>query len=78
VAVKSSGYISAEPVREQKIEEQVVTDLDLRNVENRPSLTSSAVAGKRQDVSSKNTVDEMAATITGGNDIGLWPANILE
>jgi len=28
VAVKSSGDISAEPVRGQKIEEHVVTDLD--------------------------------------------------
>jgi len=51
-----------------------VTDLDLRNDENRSSLTSSAVAEERQDVSSKNA-------ITGGNDIGLWalwPANIPE
>jgi len=37
VAVKFSGDIYAEPVRGQKIEEQVVTDLDLRNDENRPS-----------------------------------------
>jgi len=37
----------------QKIEEYV-TDLDLRNDENRPSLTSSAVAEERQDLSSKN------------------------
>jgi len=29
VAVKSSGYISAEPVRGQKIDEHVVTDLDV-------------------------------------------------
>jgi len=36
-----------------------VTDLDLSNDENRPSLTSSAVAGERQEVSSKNTIDEM-------------------
>jgi len=37
VAVKSSGDISAEPVRGQKIEEHVVTDLDARNDDNRPS-----------------------------------------
>jgi len=30
--MKSSGYISAEPARGQKIEEHVVTDFDLRNV----------------------------------------------
>jgi len=34
VAVKSIGCISAEPVREQKSKEHVVTDLDQRNVEN--------------------------------------------
>jgi len=44
LAVKSSGDISAEPARGQKIEEHVVTDLDLRNDENKPSLTSGAVA----------------------------------
>jgi len=38
VAVKSSGDISAEPVRGQKIEEHVVTDLDLHNDENSPSF----------------------------------------
>jgi len=38
VTVKSSGDISAEPVTGQKIEENVVTDLDLRNDENRLSL----------------------------------------
>jgi len=42
VAVKSSGYISAEPVKGEKIEEHVVTDLDLRNNENRLSFTSGA------------------------------------
>jgi len=66
----------------QKTEEHVVTDLDLRNDENRPSLTTNAVvAEERQDVSSKNTIDEMADAITGGNDIGLWalcPAYISE
>jgi len=72
VAVKSSRDISAEPVRGQKIEEHVVTDIDVCNDENRPSLTSSAVQEERQDVSSKNTLNEMAHTITGGNDIGLW------
>jgi len=34
--VKSSGDVSAEPVRGQKMEEHVVTDLDLRYDENRP------------------------------------------
>ena len=58
-----------------------MTNLDLRNDENRPSLTSNAVAEERQDVSSKNTMNEMANTITGGNDIRLWvlcPTNILK
>jgi len=50
VAVKSSGDISTEPVRGQKIEEHLVTDLDLRNDENRPSLTSGTVAEERQNV----------------------------
>ena len=55
---------------------------DLRNDENGSSLASSAVTEERQDVSSKNTIDEMADAITGGNDtIGLWAlwsANIPE
>ena len=58
-----------------------MTDLDLRHDENKLSFTSSAVAEERQDVSSKNTIDEMADAITGGNDIALWalwPANIQE
>jgi len=41
-------------------------------------LTSS---GERQNVSSKNIVDDMTDAITGGNDIGLWAlwlANIEE
>jgi len=76
--VKSSEDIFAEPVRGQKIVEHVVTDLDVRNDENRPSLTSGPVAGKRQEVSSKNTIDEVADAITGSNDIGLWSANIPE
>jgi len=81
VAVKSSGDISAEPVRGQKIKEHVLTDLDLPTDENRHILMSSAVVEKRQDVSSKNTIDEMADAITGDNDIGLWalwPANVPE
>ena len=50
VAVKFSGDISAESAREQKIEEQVVTDLDAHNDENRPNLTSSAVAEERNEI----------------------------
>ena len=56
-----------------------MTDLDLRNDENRSRLTSSAVAEECQEVSQKSKIDEMANAITGGNDIGLWalwPANI--
>jgi len=71
MAVQSTGDISAEPVRGQKVKEHIVTDLDLPNDENRPSLTSSPVA-ERQEVSSRNTTDEKADTITGGNDSGLW------
>jgi len=66
--------------RGQKIEEHV-TGLDLRNDENRPSSTSSAVAEERQDVSSKNRIDKMTDAITGGNDIHLWdtwPFNLPE
>ena len=48
MAVKSSGDISEEPVRGQKIEEQVVTNLDVRNDDNRPSLTSGAAAEERR------------------------------
>ena len=40
--------ISEEPVRGQKIEEQVVTNLDVRNDDNRPSLTSGAAAEERR------------------------------
>jgi len=65
--VKSSGDISREPVTGQKIEEHVVTDLNVRNDDNRPSLTSGAVAEERQEVSSKNTIDELSGAITGGN-----------
>jgi len=75
--VKSSGDIS-EPVRGQKIEERVVTDLAVCNDDNRPSLTSSAAAEERQEVSSKNTIDELSEAITGCKDIGLWSSNIPE
>jgi len=78
VPVKFSGDISAESVRGKKVEERVVTDLDLHNDDNRRSLTSCAVAEERQEISSKNTIDEMADAITVGNDIGLWSANIPE
>jgi len=75
--LKSNGDISAEPVRGQKIEEHVVTDLYIRNDENRPSSTSGAAA-ERQDVSPKSTIDELAGAITGGKDINLWSSNIPE
>jgi len=46
---------------------------------NRPSLTSGAAAEEeRQELSSKNTKDELSDAITGGRDIGLWSSNILE
>jgi len=61
--------------RRTEIEEHAVTDLDLRNDENRSSLTSGAVVEERQEVSSKNTMYEIAEAITTGNDIGLWEAN---
>ena len=48
-----------------------MADSDLCNDEYRPSLTSSAVTEECQDVSSKNTIDEMADTITAGSDIDL-------
>ena len=76
--MKSSGDISTELVRGQKIEKHVVTVLDLRNDENRSSLTSGAVAEERQEVSSKRTIDKMVDAITGGKDIGLWSADIPE
>jgi len=43
-------------------------------------LTSGAapVAEECQEVSSKNTIDEMADAITGGKDIGLWTASTPE
>jgi len=70
--------ISAEPERGQKIEEHVVTDLDVCNDENRRSLTSGAAAEERQEVSPKNTIDRLADAITGGKGIGLWSSNIPE
>ena len=65
-------------VRGQKIEAHAVTDLVLRNHDNRPSLTSGAapVAEEHQGASSKNTMDEMAAAITGGKNVGFSLANI--
>jgi len=36
------------------------------------------VAEEHQEVSLKNTTDEMADAITVGNDIGLWSATIPE
>ena len=62
VSVKSSGDISAEPVRGQKIEEHVVTELDQHNDENKPGLANGAVAEECQ-VSWKNMIDEMQARI---------------
>ena len=79
MAVKSSGDIFAEPVRGQKIEEHVVTNLDVRKDYNGPSLTSGAAAEERQEGSSKNRIDELSDAITEGKDIdlwALWPANI--
>jgi len=77
--MKSSGDISAEPARGQKIEEHVVTDLDARNDDNRPTLTSGAAAAEeRQDVSSKNTTDELSGAITECKDVSLWSSNIPE
>ena len=76
--MKSSGDISAEPVRGQKIKKHVITDFDVRNIDNRPSLISGSAADERQEVSSKNTIDEFSDAITGGKDIGLWSSIILE
>jgi len=53
VAVKSSGDISAEPVKGQKTEEHVVTYLDVRNDDNSPRLISDSAAEERQEVPSK-------------------------
>jgi len=41
---QTSRALSAELVKRQKIEEHAASDLDLRNDENRRSLTNSAVA----------------------------------
>ena len=73
----TSGDITAESVRGQKIEEHVVTDLDVRNDDNRPSLTSGS-AKECQEVSSRNTTDELSDAFTGGKAIGLWSSNIPE
>jgi len=54
----------------------MLSQTDVRNDENRPSLTSGAAAEKRQEVSMKNTIDELADAITGGKD--LWSSNIGE
>ena len=52
MTVKSSGDISVEPARGQKIEEHVVTDLDVRSDDNnRPSLISGSAPDERQEVS---------------------------
>jgi len=50
VALKSSGDISAELLRGQKIKKHVTTDLDPRNDENRPGLPKGAAAEERQEV----------------------------
>ena len=64
--------------KRQKVEEHVVTDLGVRNDDNRPSSTSCAAAEELQEVSSKNTIDELSDAFTGGKDIGLWSSNIPE
>jgi len=51
--------------------------LALCNDANTSSLTSGILA-EHQEVSLKKTIDEVADATTGGNDIGLWPANIPE
>jgi len=51
---------------------------DLRNDDNRPSLTSGAAVAEGQEVSSKNTINGLSDAITGGKDIGLWSSNIPE
>jgi len=67
-----------DPLRGQNIEEHVVTDLDVPNNDNRPSLISGSAADERQEVSSTNTIDELSNAITGGTDIGLWSSYIPE
>ena len=54
--MKPKRDISSEPIRGQKIE--VDTDEDLRNGDNRVSLTSDAKAEEHQEISSKNTLDQ--------------------
>jgi len=46
VVVKYSGDISAEPARGQKVEEYVVTDLDLRNDKNKTVAYAENYHGK--------------------------------
>jgi len=50
----------------------------VRNDGNRHNLTCGAAAKERQEVSSKNTIDELSDAITGGKDSGLWLSNIPE
>ena len=58
--------------KRQKIEEHVVTALDVRNDNSRPSSTSCAAAEERQKVSFKNTIDELSDAFAVGKDVGLW------
>jgi len=68
--MKSTGDVSAEPVRGRKSKNIFLqTDLDGRNDENRPSSTTCAAAEERQEVSSKNTIDELSDIFTEGKDI---------
>ena len=68
--MKSTGDVSAEPVRGRKSKNIFLqTDLDGRNDENRPSSTTCAAAEERQEVSSKNTTDELSDIFTEGKDI---------
>ena len=72
VAVKSSGDISEEPEEDSKARNKLWQSISTHNDENRPSLTSgAATVAELQEVSSKNTINEMADPISGGNDIGL-------
>jgi len=61
---------------DRKSKNMLLQVLDVRNDDNRPSLTSSAAADYRQEVSSKNTVDELTDAIFEDIDIGLWLPNI--
>jgi len=57
---------------------RVHTALDVRNYDNRPSSTNRAAAEERQEVSLRNTIDELSDAFTGGKDIGLWSSSIPE